>query len=361
MKPVQRSSYMEWVKTSPRVRFNLATSGVVPLPMSFLSVTFQDLELTGSGTYGYDPLQQVIANKCEVSPDNVVAATGTSMANHLAMAVLIQQGDEVIIETPTYEPLVAIAQYLGARIKRFVRSAESGFALDPKEVERAIGPRTRVIILTNLHNPSGALASDTDLAAVGAIARSVQARVIVDEVYLDAAFERKPRSAHHLGDEFVTTSSLTKVYGLGGLRCGWILAAPELATRMWRLNNLFGVDAAHIAEQLSCLAIMQLHRIYDRARTLLTNNRRIAFDLLAGCSTLDVSRSPFGTTLFPRLKRGSADELCQVLQEKHDTLIVPGRFFEMPTHFRIGLGGDSGSLVAGLERLTLALNEIAYN
>jgi len=359
MNRVQRSSYLEWIRTTPRTRFNLAASGVVPVPISDLCITLADLELTGLGSYGYEPLLRAIANKYEVSTESVVAAAGTSMANHLAMAVLIHPGDEVIIEKPTYEPLLAVAQYLGAEIRRFVRTPESGFALDPKEVERAVGLGTRVIVLTNLHNPSGALASDRDLAAVGAVARSVGARVLVDEVYLHAAFDRKPHSAHHLGDEFVTTSSLTKVYGLGGLRCGWVLAPPELARRIWRLNDLYGVDAAHIAEQLSCLAIAQLDRVYDRARALLTRNRAIAYNFLDGCSTLEVARPQFGTTLFPRLKRGSADELCRVLQDKYDTLIVPGRFFEMPTYLRIGIGTDTGSFVAGLERLALALNEIA--
>jgi aspartate/methionine/tyrosine aminotransferase len=355
---VQRSSYLEWIRTIPRRHFNLAASGVVPVAISDLSVKVADLELTGLGSYGYEPLLRAIANKCGVSADDVVAATGTSMANHLAMAVLIQPGDEVLIESPTYEPLLAVARYLGARIRRFERSSETGFALDPRGVEREIGRRTRLIVLTNLHNPSGALASDGDLAAIGEIARSVGARILVDEVYLDAAFELKPRSARHLGDEFVTTSSLTKVYGLGGLRCGWILAPPELARRMWRLNDLFGVDAAHIAEQLSCLAFRQLGPIYDRARALLTNNRPIAYDLLACCSTLEVPKTQFGTTLFPRLKRGSADELCRVLQQRYDTLIVPGRFFEMPTYFRIGMGGETETLVAGLQRVALALNEI---
>ena len=326
--------------------------------MSDLSVKVADLELTGLRSYGYEPLLRAIAHKCNVPADSVVTATGTSMANHLAMAVLIQPGDEVLIESPTYEPLLAVARYLGARIRRFRRSTETGFALDPSQVEREIGRRTRLIVLTNLHNPSGALASDSDLAEIGEIARSVGARILVDEVYLDAAFELKPRSARHLGDEFVTTSSLTKVYGLGGLRCGWVLAPPELARKMWRLNDLFGADPAHIAEQLSCLAIRQLGPIYDRARTLLTNNRPIAYDLLTCCSILEVPKTQFGTTLFPRLKCGSADELCRVLQEKYGTLIVPGRFFELPTHFRIGMGGDTETLVAGLERVALALNDI---
>src|SRR5205085_8584350 len=104
------------------------------------------------------------------------------------------------------------------------------------------------IVVTNLHNPTSTLTGEDTIREIGEIARRAGARVLVDEVYLDAAFEKAPRSAAHLGDHFIVTSSLTKVYGLSGLRCGWIIGDPKLATAMWRLNDLFGVIPAHMAE-----------------------------------------------------------------------------------------------------------------
>ena len=97
-------------------------------------------------------------------------------------------------------------------------------------------------MITNLHNPSSVLAPDSVLREIGDLARSVGAHVLVDEVYLDAVYENTPRTSYQLGPEFIVTNSLTKVYGLSGLRCGWILAQPDLARAMWRLNDLFGVD-----------------------------------------------------------------------------------------------------------------------
>src|SRR5438552_10629623 len=132
---VMSSDYMEWAKTRAHARFNLASSGLAHYPLAELHVQLEDLELSGPSFYGYEPLQQVIARKCNVPPDSVMAATGTSMANHLLMASLIEPGDEVLIEHPTYELLLSTARFLGAEIQRFPRRFENNFLLEPSEVE----------------------------------------------------------------------------------------------------------------------------------------------------------------------------------------------------------------------------------
>jgi aspartate/methionine/tyrosine aminotransferase len=354
---VKSSEYMEWAKTRSQARFNLASSGLMNYPLSALPVRIDDLELSGQSFYGYEPLQQALAAKCDVSPECVVAVTGTSMANHLVMATLLEAGDEVLIEHPTYELLLAVARYLGADVKRFARPFEKGFRIDPAEVERQVSSRTRLVVVVNLHNPTSALADDETLKQLGEVARRVGARVLVDEVYLDAVFERAPRSAFHLGEEFITTGSLTKVYGLSGLRCGWALAEPELARRMWRLNDLFGVIPAHAAERLSCIALDNLEEVAAHARRLLEANRRLLNSFFNSRDDLDWMEHRFGTVSFPRLRHGDVDELCALLREKYETTIVPGRFFGMPRHFRIGIGCDTATLAAGLERLGQALDE----
>ena len=353
------SAYMEWAKTRSHARFDLATSGVANYPLAELPVRLEDLELSGPSYYGYEPLQRRLAAKCGVPAECVVAATGTSMANHLALAATLEPGDDVLIEHPTYEPLVSTARYLGAEVRRFSRRFEDGFRLDPHNLERNLTPRTRLIVVTNSHNPSSVLTEEKTLQQVGEIARSVGARVLVDEVYLDATFSRTTHSAFHLGQHFLATSSLTKVYGLSGLRCGWVLAAPELATRMWRLNDLFGVIPAHPAERLSVIALDHLGRIAVRAFRLLETNRRLLERFLDSRGDLRAVRPECGTTAFPRLLRGNVETLCVLLREKYETSVVPGKFFEMPEHFRIGMGGEPPDLAAGLERLGAALDELA--
>lgn len=354
-----RSPYIEWAKLRSAAKFDLARSDVCSLPLAKLPVKIGDLEITGPGGYGYEPLQKRLAAKCGVQVENVVAAIGTSMANHLAIAALIEPGDEILIEEPTYELLLTVARYLGAQIRRFPRRFDAGFQLDPREIERVITPRTRVLIITNLHNPSGVRAPDATLKLVGEIARSLGAHVLVDEVYLEACYNPAVRSAFHLGPNFVTTSSLTKAYGLSGLRCGWALAAPALAERMWRLNDLFGVNAAHVSERLSVIALDHLHTISAEAKQLVAANRALLKKFLDSRDDLLAIWPEAGPIVFPQLARGHADAFCQLLREKHETAVVPGRFFDAPEHFRLGVGGETEMVREGLSRVAAALDDLA--
>lgn len=352
------SEYLRWAKTKPAARWDLTSSGVPFLPLHELPVTLDDLEISGTGAYGYPPLQQAIAARYRVDPACVVAAMGTSMANYLALAALVHPGDEVLIEHPTYEPLVAVARYLGAEVRHFARRAGDGFRLDPAEVERGITSRTRAVVITNLHNPGSALADDDALRRVGEVAARAGARVVVDEVYLDALWEPAPRTAFHLGEHFVSTNSLTKVYGLNGLRCGWVLAEPALAERMWRMTELFNNIGVHAAERMSLAAFRNLDAIAQRSRTLLDANAAALNAFYAARPELDATPHVHGTVSFPRLRTGDAETLCDLLTHRYETAVVPGRFFGAPDHIRIGLGVAPTTFADGLNRLGRALDEL---
>src|SRR5579864_537606 len=136
-----RSAYIEWAKLRSAARYKLAGSDMLAYPLKDLPVRIEQLEIANpSDSYGYPPLIERLAKKAGVPADCVVQAQGTSMANHLAMAALLEPDDEVLIEEPAYEAILAVAHYLGAKIRRFPRRFENGFKLDPREVERAISP-----------------------------------------------------------------------------------------------------------------------------------------------------------------------------------------------------------------------------
>jgi aspartate/methionine/tyrosine aminotransferase len=358
---------MEWAKTRSHARFNLATSGLIGVSLAEFPMDLEQFEVTAPGGYGYAPLQQRLARHSGVPEECVVAATGTSMANHLAMAAVLEPGHEVLIEHPVYGPLLDVAEYLGALVKRVPRRFETGFALEPAELERTITRETRLIVLSNLHNPSGALIPEATLRTIGEMAHRVGAHVLVDEVYLEMLFDRGAPFSFPLGQSmapesdnpFIVTSSLTKVFGLSGLRCGWILASQALAKRMWLLNDLFGAVAAHPAERMSVMAFDHLTQFRERARTLLATNRTILDAFLDSRGDLECFRPPAGTVVFPRLTHGDPKTFFNLLREKYETTVVPGTFFEMPQHFRIGIGGDTAILKAGLERLSAALDDFA--
>src|SRR5207237_982007 len=221
----------------------------------------------------------------------------------------------------------------------FPRKFEAGFKIDIVDLEKRTTSRTRLIVLTNLHNPSSALVDEATLRKIGELARSVGARVLVDEVYLEAMFENAPKSALSLGREFVAASSLTKGYGLSGLRCGWILAEAELAEKIRRLDDIFAASAPNVMERLSVLAIKKLSTIGARA-------------------DIDVVPTKFGTTSFPRLRNVDVEKFCGWLLEKYETAVVPGRLFESPQHIRIGMCCEPKSFNAGVERLGKGLDEL---
>lgn len=350
----KHSDYMHWAKTQSRARYNLATSGVGAFPLREFPGTVP-LEINGDNSYGYGPLKEAIADYHDVDPDNVVTAAGTSMANYLAFATLLEPGDEVVIEQPTYHLLLDALFYIGAKLRPVVRRAEAGWAIDPEAVRRAMAPKTKLIVVTNLHNPTSVRTSDAVLREIGEIASEAGAHVLVDEVYLDAIYENAPRTSFHLGPQFIVTSSLTKIYGVSGLRCGWILAQPDLARAMWRLNDLFAATPAHPAELLSVAVFQNLDLVRERSRVIVETDRLALDEFLDRESGVSAVRTDWGTTAFLKPLRGNTEAFVETLRAAHDTSVVPGAFFREPDYFRIGMGVDSEMFAEGLRRISLHL------
>jgi len=352
-----QSDYMRFAKLETGARYNLASSGVADCALSDLGATMADLELHGPNAYGYAPLTHAIADRFGVDPACVVTAAGCSFANHLALAALVSPGDEVLVEDPTYELLVSTLGYLQADISRFPRRPEEAWRLDVAAIGAALTPTTRLVVLTNLHNPTSAPADEATILAIAETAARIGANVLVDEVYLELTFrDGRARTAFREGANIVVTSSLTKAYGLSGLRCGWILAPPPLAERMRRLNDLYAVAPPHVAERLSVVAFERLGDLRARANAMIDQNRTAYRDILGDHPGLDQVVFDQGTTVFPRPRHGGADALVEVLMARFETSVVPGRFFGRPDHIRVGLGGEPAMTRAGLERLGRALS-----
>lgn len=352
-----RSPYLEWAKLRSSAKFNLSSSGMLSLPLAELDVRIEQLEINGPSIYGYEPLLQAIAARYRLPRESVVSAVGTAMANYLALAASTEPGDEVLIEQPAYEPMLGAARYLGLEIRRFRRAAEENFAIDLSDLKRNLSRRTRLVVITNLHNPSGVFCSDEVMAEVACLARKVGALVLVDEVYREMFFESQPRTAFQIDPErFLITNSLTKAYGLSGLRCGWVLAPPRLAQRMWHINDLHGATFTHPGELLSVVAFEKLAQISARMKSLLETNRRLLRSFLDSRKELDYCWPEYGTVVFPRLRNGNAEAFCQMLRDQFDVSVVPGTFFESPDRFRIGVGAATEEVQAALQQLSRGLD-----
>jgi len=352
---------MRWAKIRPRVTYDLASSGLSAVTTTELlggAYAKDAFDISGPNDEGLIPLRDAIAKRYGMSRESVAMAPGASGANFLTLLALLHPGNDVLIEQPAYDPLIGAARAAGANVIHFERRWDNGFALDPAAIRSALTPATRVIVISNAHNPSGALAGRDVLEQIGVMAAANGAVVLVDEVYAEAQHDASapPETAATLGDAFVATNSLTKAYGLAGLRCGWVLAAPDVAERVRIARDIVDGSGPFVAERLALTAFSNVDRLRERARSILEMNFALLRSMVESNPKLEWVAPVAGTTAFPRV-RDVADTSAFVdrLISEHDTIVVPGRYFQAPEHIRVSFGGKPDMFKEGLSRLDRAL------
>jgi aspartate/methionine/tyrosine aminotransferase len=349
--------YLLWAKTRHPAPIDLAGSNLLHCSLDDLPGARDAVDLAAPNDNGFAPIIEAIAAHYDVDPARVVQAGGCSGANFITIAALVGAGDDVLVERPTYDPLIGAARLMGANIVRFDRRADNGFGIDPDDVRRAMTSRTRLIIVTSPHNPSGVRTGIETLNALGALAASAGAYLLVDEVYLDGACivageSAASGSAARVDGPVAITSSLTKSYGLAGLRAGWVVAPPATAERIRRTRDVVDNAGSGPADRLAALAWSLRDRLADRTRALLGGNVAVAREFFAGHPEYILPERPSCSIVFPRLAGvDDAGLFVQRVLEKKGVALAPGRFFESPAHFRLSLAGSPESLKMGLEKL----------
>lgn len=353
---IPRAPYMAWAKHRAAATYDLAASNLIGCSIDDLEGAQEALSLDGSNPDGYPPLAEAIAARYNVAPSRVVVGSGCSGANLLAIAASAGPGDDVLMEVPYYDPIVGTCRLVGANVHFFDRRVEDGYQLDVGALRRALTPRTRLVILTNSHNPSGVVLGDDAIRAAADAAAEVGATLLVDEVYLDIVNilegHRRYTMAAQLAPNAISTSSLTKSYGLNALRCGWGIAADDTAERMRRARDVVdGIGPVPI-ERLSVLAFEQIDTLTARARGIVEMNLDVFKVWAAGVKSLTLPAPATSTVVFPRVN-GIDDtrSLCEALHLEQDVAVVPGYFFGEPGSIRISLAGRPDVLREGLARL----------
>lgn len=356
-RPESWAPYMTWAKHHVGARWDLTGSNLLPCTLDDLPGAREALRLDGRNDDGWPPLVEAIARRFGVDEDRVATGPGASGANFLTLATLIRPGDGVLVEWPGYDPQAGAARLLGGEVRTFQRGWERGFALDPSAVEEALTEDTRVVMLTNLHNPSGVYADRDALDRVGALARSVGAKVMVDEVYLDAVAGVDATPAATRDDVFISTNSLTKSYGLSGLRIGWVLADPETVERIWRVRDVVDGVGSVPSDVLGAVAFSHLDELLERARGILGPGFQLFGDFVASRPELAWVEPPGGSVGFPRLQGvESVDAFIRHAADRFEVSVTPGRLFGEPAHFRVAVAGRRDTLEAGLDALGRALD-----
>lgn len=356
---LRRSDYIEWItRYRTAAPYDLATSGVPGLSHDeaqlIPQVAVQDPQRA---------VQESIARLHGVSVDEVAACNGASQALWLAWAALVRPGDEVLVETPTYVPFVETAACVGAKVERFQRRRSEHFAVDPDVVCRALSPRTRVVALTNLHNPSGARADRSTIRIIAERMRARDGFVLIDEVY--APFDPSAdslgiahRTSRGVASNIVIVSSLSKAYGLGAHRIGWVIGPPEVVEQAHVALRASTGDLPNSWARFAVGALAELPVLAARAERLMGRKReqidawvakrpRLLWSMPAG-GLFGLITLPGGRDLRPIIEVGVAE---------HGVVVAPGSFFEVPDAIRIAWSLPESRLDEALARLDLVLAE----
>ena len=355
--------FFEYMRFAKEVQFrgpyNLTGSGAPSLPPGALPIPADKLPLTHKEAYGEPALIEAVARRYGVPAQEVCIAPGTSGGNFFLYGSLLSPGDEVVVEHPTYEVLWKLPSLFGAKAVRWKRTPESGFRADPDTLLPLLTPRTRAVVLTNPHNPSGAVIAPEDFARIAGATTERGIALIADEVYLDFIPGSAP--ARRLGGLAVSTASLTKAYGLGGLRLGWALAPADLVETLNRFHDLASVQCPSPSQAFAIEAFARIDAQRAAVRARVQENFPVADRWVRESGFL--SWTPSRGTLFgfPRITNGvRSSDLCDLLAAEFGTYVVPGRFFDgFEDHFRLGFGADGQVLEEGLKRITRAMEKLA--
>ncbi len=352
------SPYLAWAKERAGLRYTLARSGTPLCSLEELGAGPDDLVLHSHDEDGWLPLRAAVGERYGVGGERVALAHGCTLANHLVASLLLRPGDAVLVEHPGYEPLVSLPESLEAVVHRFERVGEEGSAGLAGRVAAALVPGVRLVILSDPHNPTGARVDETSWRELAELAEQRDFHVLVDEIYLDLA-PGLPRSAAALSPRIVATGGLTKSFGLGALRIGWVLAGTEMAERLIRLNDLFTVVVAHLCERFGLKALQRAETILAPRRALLEANRVRVDAFIAARPELDWIRPEAGSVGWVSPSGVPLEELEELLERDYESTIAPGRFFGVPECFRVGYGMPAADLEEALRRLGEALDRLA--
>ncbi|MFA5795406.1 MAG: aminotransferase class I/II-fold pyridoxal phosphate-dependent enzyme [Candidatus Brocadiia bacterium] len=381
MKKLIKTEHIEWVKMLPlsKVKYPLMISGIESVTMKELlkmgfSLKHMDLFGHDGDYYGPRSLKAAVAGYYKVNPDNIALIGGANMAIYMACAALLESGDEVIIESPSYEPIRRAAESMGAVIKLLPRRMENRYQPDPAELKRLITSKTRLILTTNLHNPSGIAMDDDVMEGLIDIAEKKGVLLAVDEIYRDflvvqKTLKQKPAPLFTRSPNVITLSSLTKVYGLGYMRAGWLMAEPKLVYRFLRTYDYMTASDAYPAQMIALFCLRRINTLIERTRKIIGNSLEIMKEWMADQEYKQqhlperkkIAWCPpdGGITCFIRLPVGlDAFKFINRLYKRYDTLVVPGDFFGTPGHIRIGFGIKERLLRQGLSRIEKCLNEM---
>ena len=352
-----------------RVSHNLSESGVHPMAVGDLLTPEEHQEifrqrLVYVQSNGTPELRAAIAALYHrATADNVVVTNGTAEANHISIWRLVEPGDEVVMMLPNYMQIWGLVRSLGATIVPLPLREENRWNLDPADLQKALTPRTRLIVVCNPNNPTGSILSSEGMKEVAALAARQGCWILSDEVYRGAEREGfETPSFWGLHDRVLVTSGLSKAYGLPGLRLGWTVGPVETIGELWARKDYTTISPGALSDFLARKALRPItrRRILERTRDILRRNYPVLEAWVARRgSAFGMVPPRAGAIAYLRYawKLNSTD-LAVRLRDEKSVLVVPGDHFGMDGYLRVGFGNEPEDLKAGLARIDSLLDAL---
>jgi aspartate/methionine/tyrosine aminotransferase len=357
----KRMPLEDWFDTYQyEVDYDIGESGMKFFTLEKLGLDLHNVELR----YGYhlgspELREEIVKQYAGRSMDNVAVTTGASEGNFAVIAHLVDSHGHIIVEHPTYPSLYEVPRSLNRQLSLLSLKWENKFKPDLNELEHLIKPNTKLITLTHPNNPTGSQIDEYTLKEAIKIAEKHDVYLMVDETYRDLTFKTPPPLAATLSKKAISLTSMSKVFGLPGIRIGWVVADRPIVEGIRAVREQMTICNSSLGEAIALEVLKKRETILSEMRMKIQENYEILRDWMSKQQWLDWIEPEGGIVCAPRLKRGgSTRELCELLVKKYRTFTVPGYGLEMDEHFRLGYGGNKEELIKGLEMLERSLIEI---
>jgi aspartate/methionine/tyrosine aminotransferase len=342
------------------VDYDIGESGIKFLSVKELGLDLNEIELRYGYHLGHPDLRAEIAKQYKgMQSENVGVTTGASEGNFAVIGHLVGKKNHLIVEHPTYPSLYQVPRSLERNLSLFKLSWKNEFRPDMGKLRKLVKSNTRLITFTHPNNPTGSVITEDELKEAIEIAEKVGAYLMVDETYRDMMFDTPPPLAATLSPNAISLTSMSKTWGLPGIRIGWVVADTPIIEAIRAVREQVTICNSSVGEAIALEVLKKREKILANRRKSMIANFRILKDWMDNQEWLEWIEPKSGVVGAPRLTRGgSTDELCKLLVTKYRTFTVPGSSMELDGHLRIGFGGEHEELVRGLERLGSALKEI---
>ena len=351
-----------------QVDYNLSESGIEPLAIEGLMEDPKQIEELLSRGLNYPQSNGILELRENIAalypgatPDNIIVTTGAAQANFTTLLTLMEPDDEIVVMLPNYMQIWGITQNFGLNLRTFTLKEELDWAVDFEELDRSVTDKTKLIAICNPNNPTGHIMTPAEMEAVVLAAERAGAWLLADEVYAGAERVAEEVTPSFWGryDKVLAIGSMSKAYGLPGLRLGWVIAPQETAKQIWARQDYITIGNTMLGNILAAHALSPevRPRVIDRTRDYIKRGYS-NFESWAQRNDALFSWVPpqAAAIVFVRYYvEANSSELCERLIRDHSTYVVPGDHFGLDGHLRISFGLPEDYLNDGLDRLATVI------